>query len=136
VKPFNNNGSENYLHDMLMGIYGNGKIGGGGKDDDVFPGNDDDVFPGNDDISEEKTAFKDFPEIKQMEILYNYMKDRLTDDVYKKEGYKKIADNITLAGNKCGKDIIEKVFKILVDKHWIGEIVELNKSYKLLKEDI
>ncbi|RPJ79855.1 MAG: hypothetical protein EHM20_00250 [Alphaproteobacteria bacterium] len=58
------------------------------------------------------------------------MKDKAIDGIYTKEGNRLISNYFY-----CGKDLISERFNELLSIGWISEIVEMNRKYKLLREE-
>lgn|GEM_PF-3809287 len=124
--PYNSHFSEIHLKNFLEGkttiIYYQG--GGGGKGDVIFPENEPNFNENN------RQNFKKLSKQCQFEMLYIYMKDKAIDNIYTKEGNRLIANYFN-----CGKDLISERFNDLLNLGWISEIIEMNRKYKLIRED-
>jgi hypothetical protein len=124
--PYNSGFSEKHLDNFLnqkstVIYYQNG---GGGECDVISLEKTENLTEKN------RQNFKNLTKQSQFEMLYNYMKSKSDSDIYTKEGDRKIAGYF-----QCGKDLINQRFKDLLTIGWISEIVEMNRKYKLLREE-
>lgn len=127
MPPHNSGFSEKHLSNFLQGkstiVYF--QSGGGGVGGVISPQYDPEF------IENHRQNFSTMEKHTQLEMLYIYLKDRATEDnIYTKEGDRVIGDYFN-----CGKDLINKRFKELISIGWISELTELNRKYKLLRED-
>ena len=90
-----------------------------------------------DTIKQEKiieSQFSKLKEVDQLNILYEYIKERSKNGIYIKESNRNLATSIQDLGYEVGKDYINKIFKKLVELEWLTEN-EVNKKYNLTKGD-
>jgi hypothetical protein len=98
-----------------------------------YDGNKRKILEKNTDINKK---YSDINIQDRLSILLSYIIDNCENDVYIKESYRTIADKLeNTYAYKANKDIINKDFKMLVDKGIIGEYLEA-KKYKVLKDDL
>jgi len=84
------------------------------------------------DTNDEKKRqnFKRLNKNEQLRLLFVYIKDRTKAGLYKKEGNRVIGEYFGV-----GKDLIGKLVKDLEAAKYIGKLNELDKYYKLLREE-
>lgn len=82
-------------------------------------------------IQEEKRQnFKKLNKHEQLKTLFNYIKEKTEGGLYKKEGNRVIGEYFSV-----GKDLIGKLLKELETSKHITMLTELDRFYKILKED-
>ena len=87
--------------------------------------------PAGQEIAEiNRQNFKKLVKQQQLKTLFIYIKDRTKAGLYKKEGNRVIGEYFGV-----GKDLIGKLIKDLEDQKYIGKLSELDKFYKLLREE-
>lgn len=74
--------------------------------------------------------FKKLVKQEQLKVLFNYIKSKTKGGLYKKEGNRIIGEYFNV-----GKDLIGRLLKTLEDSEYIGRLNDLDKYYKLLKEE-
>lgn len=82
----------------------------------------------NDEIKRQN--FKKLVKEEQLKVLFNYIKSKTEAGLYKKEGNRVIGEWFGV-----GKDLIGRLLKTLEDSKHIGKLTELDKYYKILKEE-
>jgi hypothetical protein len=125
--PYNSGFSEKHLDNFLNQkstiIYV--ENGGGGECDVISPENIENY------TDENRQDFKNKSKQTQFEMLYQYMRNKADpDNIYTKEGNREIGNYFNV-----GKDLISQRFRELLELNWISEVTELNRKYKLLRED-
>jgi hypothetical protein len=79
---------------------------------------------------EKRQNFKKLIRSEQLKMLFNYMKSKKEGCLYKKEGNRVIGEWFGV-----GKDLIGRLLKELESKEYICKLNELDKFYKILKEE-
>lgn len=80
--------------------------------------------------NEKRQNFKQLVKVEQLKALFNYLKSKSQGGLYKKEGNRVIGECFNV-----GKDLIGKLIKELENGQYIAKLNELDKYYKILKED-
>jgi hypothetical protein len=81
-------------------------------------------------VENNRQNFKKLVKQQQLKTLFLYIKDRTKAGLYKKEGNRVIGEYFGV-----GKDLIGSLIKQLEDQKYIGKLNELDKFYKLLREE-
>jgi hypothetical protein len=79
----------------------------------------------NDNFNDSRTLSKE----DQLNILYKYLIDNSINNVYEKEGYRKIEEKLN---KKISKSTLQVRFQDLISLDWIKEI-DIGKKYNLIK---
>lgn len=74
--------------------------------------------------------FKKLTKSEQLKTLFNYIKSKTENGLYKKEGNRVIGEYFNV-----GKDLIGRLLKELEVSEHIAMLTELDRFYKILKED-
>jgi hypothetical protein len=74
--------------------------------------------------------FKKLNKVEQLKLLFNYIKSKTESGLYKKEGNRIIGEYFSV-----GKDLIGKLLKDLENQQYIAKLTDLDKYYKILKEE-
>lgn len=79
---------------------------------------------------EKRQNFKKLNRQNQLKTLFNYIKNKTESGLYKKEGNRIIGEHFNV-----GKDLIGRLLKDLEAQQYIAKLTDLDKYYKILKEE-
>jgi hypothetical protein len=127
-----------------MGMLSNtaGGNSGGGDNRGVFPDIKTDFNDENHQFNENHHTntlekYMQYSESERLDILYDFLLNNSEDNTYNLESDRKLTESfIEETGLKTDRGTIKKHINLLIDKGWISELIELNKQYKLLKDDL